>query len=178
MKNPAINMQRVVAALVLTVAFLIMASVVSPFASSAQPTDDHASSGQDAAHGPHASRGTAEHGTNAASATDGTNLHQSADPGTIADSADRDDRGTSAGLDVDSLLLGTIESARHIAEIVSTVDGPRFTIRDAATYEILAECLTAEEVEATFPELPLSTVTDSTGTLLMLADPHDGYPAP
>lgn len=71
--------------------------------------------------------------------------------------------------------LGSLESVRYLVEFLPGDDGePRYTVRDRADGTVLAAALTAEEVEASFPDLPLGRLRfTAESRQLMLAEPEE-----
>ncbi|MEM7228311.1 MAG: hypothetical protein AAF432_05775 [Planctomycetota bacterium] len=169
MKNIALNMQRVLAAMVLLVAFLVMASVISPDSGQAAGhADDHHADGHHADHAAH------DHGSDAHHHDDASHAHEEhADE--HESHASEHAHGANDHHGSKAIELGSIEGRDHIARILSTDDGPRYTIIDAHSHEILAELITAEEVSTLFPEIPLDVTFEPGTETLMLAEPT-GFP--
>ncbi|MBT8485218.1 MAG: hypothetical protein HKO59_00915 [Phycisphaerales bacterium] len=69
--------------------------------------------------------------------------------------------------------LGTIEDNAFRVTIYATPEGPRYSVYDRTTAELLRPLLTAEEVEQEFPELPVNGMDIGSGSMLMLAQPRE-----
>jgi len=149
MSNSPFNMQRLVAALVLTVAFLIVAAVITPGQTEGHDLVDHGEHHHDQPQDTHANG----HHLGSSSTSDAFTTVETSD-----------------------VALGTIEGVFHCADVLSTLDGPRFTIRDTSTNRIIAECLTDHEVRQSFPDIPLNTHDGGETTLMMHLD-RIGSPA-
>lgn len=67
--------------------------------------------------------------------------------------------------------LGALTSLNYTVEIHATIEGPRYTVRDASGV-ILGAMLEAAEVEQVAPGLELEDMISSP---VMLADPKDEY---
>lgn len=119
------NMQRLVAAIALGIAFVVMASVFAPARSS----------------------------------------------GTEGDAADQGSTAVSV-----SGSLGVIEDDRYLIAIDATEHGPRYSVHRASDGALLDALLTAREVAELYPDVPISDLSASSKTTLMLADPHRDMP--
>ena len=82
----------------------------------------------------------------------------SIDPDWTRADTGRSDTPTQAHTALPGVVLGTLETRTRVITIRATSDGPRYDVRDRADGAPLAVNLTAEEVSASFPDLPLEGV--------------------
>ncbi|TVQ33860.1 MAG: hypothetical protein EA376_01080 [Phycisphaeraceae bacterium] len=70
--------------------------------------------------------------------------------------------------------LGTLEGSRYILQIHATTEGPRYTVTDI-TGAVLAEDLSADEVDSKFPEIDIEGMIlppFAPGSQLMMVTDH------
>ena len=71
--------------------------------------------------------------------------------------------------------LGSIENGNYLMMIYGTDLGPRYSIYNRETSELLATLISAEKVQERFPDLPLQTMDFTTPDLLLFTDPHANF---
>lgn len=71
--------------------------------------------------------------------------------------------------------LGSIENGNYRMMIFSTDLGPRYSIYNRQTDELLATLITSEKVQERFPDLPLQTMDFTTPDLLLFTGPHANF---
>jgi hypothetical protein len=69
------------------------------------------------------------------------------------------------------VAMGTIEDDQYRVEVYGGGDQPRYTVYDATDGRELGVLMTADEVAAWFPDLPLPDMDFDTDGVLMLAEP-------
>jgi hypothetical protein len=69
------------------------------------------------------------------------------------------------------VAIGTIEDDQFRVEVYGGGDQPRYTVYDATDGRELGVLMTAEEVAAWFPDLPLPEMDFDTDGAMMLAEP-------
>ena len=71
--------------------------------------------------------------------------------------------------------LGSIENGDYLMKIFSTDLGPRYSIYNRRTNELLATLITSEKVQERFPDLPLQTMDFTTPEILQFTGPHANF---
>ena len=71
--------------------------------------------------------------------------------------------------------LGSIENGNYLMKIFSTDLGPRYSIYNRKTNELLATLITSEKVQERFPDLPLQTMDFTTPEILQFTGPHANF---
>jgi hypothetical protein len=67
--------------------------------------------------------------------------------------------------------LGSLEAGEYLVTIYATSVGPRYTISQLPSHEELGALLSLDQVERSFPDLPLRRLVADDGSALMLAEP-------
>jgi hypothetical protein len=147
--KPSALMERLIAGITLTIAFLVMASVFVP---------DQSQAGHDAS----------QHQGTAGPESDDSAAEAAAPPGAAAESATFS-TDPHAGL----RSLGSLESSRYLVEIYSTELGPRYSVYERTSGKELAVLMDPEKIARHFPDLPLPAMDFSGPTHLMLLDQAD-----
>lgn len=152
-KGPSpVVMQRVIAAIALGVAFLVLGSVFAPA--------DTEGSDHDGSHQAEQPGQTEEH------VPPGAN-----EPGEIPVNAWGDTTLSVADSDDALPLIGTIEGDRYCMVIYGSDAGPRFTVYARDADQPLAVLLDRDALTSRFPDLPLPELARDGSKQLMLVDP-------
>jgi hypothetical protein len=151
------KIERIVAGLVLGIAFLTMASIIVP-------SDSQATFNEHDAH-----TGDAHHPGGAHTTTPGSH-----------DATHADVSGSTL-VHADLVEIGTLETSCYLVRIYAGSTEPRYTIIDLTNGEYLGELLTAPQVEQFYPELPITDInfdapiSNSGMHIIMSAEPTDRY---
>ncbi len=156
----AVVMQRVIAAIVLGVAFLVLGSVFAPADSDAAPDQ------QDTGFIPHAPLDELDDHSESEMNT------EYAPPAEALGDVTLTLIDPHAGLPV----LGTLENARYRTVIFSTDAGPRYSVFGNGDSDLLGVLLDRSSLAARFPNLPMPDVAAGELTQLMYVDHNSLMP--
>lgn len=71
--------------------------------------------------------------------------------------------------------LGSIENGNYRMMIYGTDFGPRYSIYNIETDELLATLISSEKVQERFPDLPLQTMEFTTPDILLFTNPQANF---